>query len=136
MKGVLAYTDQKVVSTDFRGESCTSVFDADAGIRLASAQKLQSSVNPAMALQLRQAGIVRELIRTINQIRKEQGLTLKDVVTIEYHTNYAAFKDVLAKYSEEILRATLAKKLVSSAEPSQKFEIEGAEIKILVRKDS
>ena len=34
MKGVLAYTDHKVVSTDFRGESCTSVFDADAGMAL------------------------------------------------------------------------------------------------------
>ena len=34
MKGVLAYTDKKVVSTDFRGESCTSVFDADAGMAL------------------------------------------------------------------------------------------------------
>jgi glyceraldehyde 3-phosphate dehydrogenase len=34
MKGVLAYTEQKVVSTDFRGESCTSVFDADAGMAL------------------------------------------------------------------------------------------------------
>jgi glyceraldehyde 3-phosphate dehydrogenase len=34
MKGVLAYTTEKVVATDFRGESCTSVFDADAGIAL------------------------------------------------------------------------------------------------------
>jgi glyceraldehyde 3-phosphate dehydrogenase len=34
MKGVLGYTEQKVVSTDFRGESCTSVFDADAGMAL------------------------------------------------------------------------------------------------------
>jgi len=34
MKGVLGYTKDKVVSTDFRGESCTSVFDADAGIAL------------------------------------------------------------------------------------------------------
>ena len=34
MKGVLAYTEDKVVSTDFRGESCTSVFDADAGMAL------------------------------------------------------------------------------------------------------
>ena len=34
MKGVLGYTTQKVVSTDFRGESCTSVFDADAGMAL------------------------------------------------------------------------------------------------------
>jgi glyceraldehyde 3-phosphate dehydrogenase len=34
MKGVLAYTEDKVVATDFRGESCTSVFDAEAGIAL------------------------------------------------------------------------------------------------------
>jgi len=34
MKGVLGYTSDKVVSTDFRGESCTSVFDSDAGIAL------------------------------------------------------------------------------------------------------
>ncbi len=34
MKGVLGYTDDKVVSTDFRGESCTSTFDAGAGIAL------------------------------------------------------------------------------------------------------
>ncbi len=34
LKGVLAYTDEKVVSTDFVGETCTSVFDAEAGIQL------------------------------------------------------------------------------------------------------
>lgn len=34
MKGVLGYTDQKVVSTDFRGDSCTSIFDAEAGMAL------------------------------------------------------------------------------------------------------
>ncbi len=36
MKGVLAYTEDKVVSTDFRGEACTSTFDAGAGISLDS----------------------------------------------------------------------------------------------------
>jgi len=34
MKGVLAYTTDKVVSTDFRGETNTSVFDSEAGIAL------------------------------------------------------------------------------------------------------
>src|ERR1019366_8017097 len=34
MKGLLGYTEDKVVSTDFRGEAMTSVFDADAGIAL------------------------------------------------------------------------------------------------------
>ena len=34
LKGILGYTEDKVVATDFRGEPCTSVFDADAGIAL------------------------------------------------------------------------------------------------------
>jgi glyceraldehyde 3-phosphate dehydrogenase len=36
LKGVLGYTDDKVVSTDFRGETCPSVFDAEAGMALDS----------------------------------------------------------------------------------------------------
>lgn len=34
LKGVLAYTEDQVVSNDFIGEKCTSVFDAGAGISL------------------------------------------------------------------------------------------------------
>ena len=34
MRGVLAYTTDKVVSADFVGEVCTSVFDSEAGIAL------------------------------------------------------------------------------------------------------
>jgi glyceraldehyde 3-phosphate dehydrogenase len=34
MAGILGYTEDAVVSTDFLGESCTSVFDATAGIAL------------------------------------------------------------------------------------------------------
>ncbi|MBU1426055.1 MAG: type I glyceraldehyde-3-phosphate dehydrogenase [Gammaproteobacteria bacterium] len=36
MKGVLGYTNEKVVATDFRGMSAPSVFDAEAGIALDS----------------------------------------------------------------------------------------------------
>ncbi|MCF6208398.1 MAG: type I glyceraldehyde-3-phosphate dehydrogenase [Ghiorsea sp.] len=36
MKGTLGYTDEKVVSTDFRGISNSSIFDAGAGIALDS----------------------------------------------------------------------------------------------------
>ncbi|MDD4962346.1 MAG: type I glyceraldehyde-3-phosphate dehydrogenase [Gallionella sp.] len=34
LAGVLGYTDEKVVSTDFRGQTTPSVFDAEAGIAL------------------------------------------------------------------------------------------------------
>ncbi|QIQ21189.1 type I glyceraldehyde-3-phosphate dehydrogenase [Zophobihabitans entericus] len=34
LKGIMGYTEDEVVSTDFLGEKCTSVFDAKAGIAL------------------------------------------------------------------------------------------------------
>jgi glyceraldehyde 3-phosphate dehydrogenase len=34
LRGVLGYTEEKVVSTDFRGCSLPSIFDAEAGIAL------------------------------------------------------------------------------------------------------
>ena len=34
LAGVLAYTEDKVVATDFRGRSTPSIFDAGAGIQL------------------------------------------------------------------------------------------------------
>jgi len=36
LKGVLGYTEDKVVATDFRGDARTSIFDAEAGIALDS----------------------------------------------------------------------------------------------------
>ncbi|MEI7664812.1 MAG: type I glyceraldehyde-3-phosphate dehydrogenase [Synechococcaceae cyanobacterium ELA263] len=34
LAGILGYTEDEVVSSDFLGQSCTSIFDADAGIAL------------------------------------------------------------------------------------------------------
>jgi glyceraldehyde 3-phosphate dehydrogenase len=36
LKGVLGYTDEELVSSDVRGQACTSIFDAKAGIQLDS----------------------------------------------------------------------------------------------------
>ena len=36
LKGILGYTEDKVVATDFRGDARTSIFDADAGIAMDS----------------------------------------------------------------------------------------------------
>ncbi len=36
LKGILGYTEDKVVATDFRGDTRTSIFDADAGIAMDS----------------------------------------------------------------------------------------------------
>ncbi|MDO8626174.1 MAG: isoleucine--tRNA ligase [Candidatus Magasanikbacteria bacterium] len=85
--------------------------------------------------ELKQEGLTREIIRTINQMRKEQKLTIQDEVIVKYATEDALLKKVLANFSQEILRATLAKKIIESPEASQKIAIDGAEINFSVEKN-
>jgi isoleucyl-tRNA synthetase len=86
--------------------------------------------------ELERAGLVREIIRAINQIRKEQNFTLKDLVTIEYHTGFAALKDAIESNKEEIARATLASKIIESHAATQPYEISGAEVKFRFTKQA
>jgi glyceraldehyde 3-phosphate dehydrogenase len=61
LKGILGYTEDAVVSTDFLGESCTSVFDAGAGI-----------------------GLNDHFVKVVSWYDNEWGYSLKVVELIEY----------------------------------------------------
>ena len=88
MKGVLGYTEEKVVSTDFRGEACTSVFDAEAGIALDSTfVKVVVLVRQRMGLflqgarddarRVRSSGEIEHAVPAGRRIRHETLMTRK-----------------------------------------------------------
>ncbi len=70
--------------------------------------------------ELKKEGLVREIIRTINQMRKEKGLTLSDGVNIQYQTNDSILVSIFKDFADEIKNATLAKKLENS--PNSEIE--------------
>jgi isoleucyl-tRNA synthetase len=70
-------------------------------------------------------GKVREIIRHINQLRKDNGLTIKDRVVIEQQ----GLDDLFGKFSEEIKKATLADKIINQ-QPEIPHQIEGGTIGI------
>jgi isoleucyl-tRNA synthetase len=51
-------------------------------------------------------GLVRELIRTVNSLRKKAGLTIKDRAKIYYSDNLE-LNDIFNQFGEDILRKTL-----------------------------
>ncbi|MFC1612774.1 class I tRNA ligase family protein [Patescibacteria group bacterium] len=57
-------------------------------------------------------GMARELIRQINNLRKNQGLTINDRVKIYYQTNSEDIKNTLSKLGEQIKKDTLADELI------------------------
>lgn len=57
--------------------------------------------------ELKQEGIARELIRHINQLRKDQGLTIKDKIILYQQ----GLNEVFDKFGEEIKKATLTSEI-------------------------
>ena len=69
-------------------------------------------LDPTITPELKKEGLVREIVRAINQMRKEQKMTIDDVVTVEYHVEDALLKTVFEEYSEDIKKQVLARDLV------------------------
>ena len=66
------------------------------------------SLDTNLTDELKDKGIVRELIRSINALRKEAGLKPSDRPTEIYSTNSEQLKTIIAKYKEELITSTSA----------------------------
>jgi len=88
---------------------------------------------------LKKEGLVREIVRTINQIRKEQGMTIADEVIVEYHTEDENLQAVFVDYETEIKKSVLARELVAEKivldESDDKlYKIDGVDVLLSVKK--
>ncbi|HOZ36424.1 MAG TPA: isoleucine--tRNA ligase [bacterium] len=84
--------------------------------------------------ELKEEGIVRELIRTINNIRKEMKLTIQDRIKISYRAEDELLNKVFEKYGEELKKGTLADSLEASVEELEKVKVNESEVGIKINK--
>ncbi|MBI4121744.1 MAG: isoleucine--tRNA ligase [Parcubacteria group bacterium] len=71
---------------------------------LTSAVALKTELSDA----LRQEGLARDVIRQINQLRKDAGLTINDRITVQYQTGSDLAEAALTEHAETIKASTLA----------------------------
>lgn len=64
--------------------------------------KLDVTLSP----ELKEEGIVRELVRAINNLRKDASLTINDQVNLRYQTDAGVLKEIIGKYEQEIKQNT------------------------------
>ncbi|MFA5062421.1 MAG: isoleucine--tRNA ligase [Patescibacteria group bacterium] len=86
-----------------------------------------------MTEELKKEGIVRELVRTINQMRKDQKLTINDAVVVKYTTSDDLLGSVFSDYADEIKKSVLAVKIEVGAE-GEEVEIGGGKVKLNVER--
>jgi isoleucyl-tRNA synthetase len=68
-------------------------------------------LNTEITDDLKKEGLSRELVRAINMLRKDQGLTIDDVATVTYEVADDVIKEVFDVYGEEIKKQTLVSSL-------------------------
>jgi len=87
--------------------------------------------------ELKKEGLVREIVRTINQMRKEQKMTIQDRVVVEYLTEDEILKSVFVEYVEEIKKSVLAGEIEETSHGAsvQETEIDGIKVGLKVTKE-
>ncbi|KKQ86376.1 MAG: Isoleucyl-tRNA synthetase, partial [Berkelbacteria bacterium GW2011_GWA2_38_9] len=88
----------------------------------ASDNSLEIALNTELTPELEEEGLVRELIRQINQLRKNQNLTIQDQVEIFYSTDDKKLSGIIEKNSAEITKNTVSSK-ISKFEQTLNYEI-------------
>jgi len=84
--------------------------------------------------ELKEEGILRELTRTINGLRKDAKLTISDFISLEYNTEDEQIIRVFDKYAGELKKSVLAKEISKTEEELEKVKINDAEIGLKIEK--
>jgi len=83
-----------------------------------NADEISVKLNTEISPELRQEGMKRELVRTINAMRKKAGLTIKDRIEIVWQGSQK-ISEVIKKYEAELLSDTLAVSIISNDKTSK-----------------
>lgn len=95
----------------------------------------KAALNIEVTEELKREGLARELIRTINQIRKDMKLTVSDRIDLSVDTSDDLLKAVLEEHSLKIQQSVLARDLqVGRVDGREETEVDGRKIKIKISK--
>jgi isoleucyl-tRNA synthetase len=91
------------------------------------------ALNTDLTPELKKEGLVREIVRAINQKRKEQKLTRDDRIVVGYKAEDSLLKEVFVDYEEDIKSAVLADRLEEEGGGEQ-LKIDGNILELHIEK--
>ncbi len=86
-----------------------------------------------ISAELKQEGNYRELLRAIQDMRKKQGLTPSDVITLTIETNDVG-KNLIQKFEQDMKKVVLASKIELAQTEGEEANISGLLFKVKISK--
>jgi isoleucyl-tRNA synthetase len=135
--------DNGVIQLDLNG-TLVEVTDAEVDIRLSAKEGFAAAQGKNMVVvlateiteELRHEGWVREVIRGVQDLRKDQGLAYDDRIQVRFHTDSDALGEVIKKFTDTIAKEVLANGIKNAVpENGKALKIDDAEINIAIAVD-
>ena len=81
------------------------------------AGEVKVELDTTLTEELKLEGLKREIVRQINMMRKQAGLTIKDKIVLSWQSDATMVKKVFSEMAEELKKDTLSEKIVESEIP-------------------
>jgi len=83
--------------------------------------------------ELKKEGLAREIVRAINQTRKEMKLTMRDKIGLFYSAENGELKNIFSEYGDKIKSGILAERISEGdAGGGNEIDIDGFPVKIKI----
>lgn len=98
--------------------------------------ELRVELDTTIDQELKQLGLLRELVRTLNSLRKNQNLTIGDQIKIYWQSQAEPLRQVFANsaLAKELKRAVLAEELVEKENSAEEVLVNEEKIKLTIEK--
>ncbi|MFA5124924.1 MAG: class I tRNA ligase family protein [Patescibacteria group bacterium] len=105
-------------------------------LEFAGGTEIKLELDTDLTDELKTEGAWRELVRTINTLRKDAGLTIKERIKLSWQSEGSIVKRVFAAgdLAEELKKATLAQELIEADSDAKAVNINGEKVKIKIEK--
>jgi len=97
-------------------------------------KEVELDLNITEALQVE--GMARELVRSINDLRKKAGLSINDTIKVSWQSQGEVLNKVFnfAEFVAELKHSTITSEFIRQDNDGQELEINGEKIKIMIEK--
>jgi len=99
---------------------------------------LSAEISSEITLELKMEGMAREIVRFINTLRKNAGMTIQDRMIVYWQSDNKEIREVFKKYGKEIIKETLSRELVEGlgdeVQDKKEVKIDGLDIILGIKK--
>jgi len=99
--------------------------------------EIKIELNTELTPELKMEGAKREVVRLVNALRKQAGMTIRDKAIIYYEAKNKEIKEVFEKMGKDIMNDTLSDEIVDNindAEEKKEVKVNGEEVILGVKK--